>query len=79
MFRCGDEIRLFGVILEDIDVVESFDHLIILLEVSEHDYQQAGVTRRQAQEIQRTFTAIDTAAEFRSALDGAVLDADDIF
>lgn len=78
VFRCGDEIRLFGVILENVDVVDSFDHLVILLEVSEHDYQQAGVTRRQAQEIQHTFATIDTETEFRSALEGAVLDADDI-
>lgn len=78
VFRCGDEIRMFGVILENIEAVDDFDHLVILLEVSEHDYQQAGVTKTQAREIQRTFGTIESAEEFWNVLGGAIFDADDI-
>jgi len=78
VFRCGGEVRLFGVILENVEVVNDFDHLVILLEVSEHDYQQAGVTRAQAREIQSTFGAIDSEMGFWDELDGAVFDEDDI-
>lgn len=74
VFRCGDQMRLFGVVLEHVAVVEDFDHLVILLEVSEHDYQQAGVTRKQAQEIHNTFASIDSEEAFRDLLDGVILD-----
>lgn len=78
VFRCGDEVRMFGVILENIEVVEDFDHLVILLEISEHDYQQAGVTKKQAQEIQQTFGRIDSKEAFWDELDGTVFDRKDI-
>lgn len=78
VFRCGDEVRMFGVILENIGVVDDFDHLVILLEISEHDYQQAGVSRTQAQEIQRAFGTIESEGEFWNELEGAVFDQDDI-
>lgn len=78
VFRCGDEIRLFGVILEDIDVVNDFDHLVIFLDISEHDYTQAGVTKQQAREIQEAFSAIKSEDEFWEKLEGAVFDKEDI-
>lgn len=78
VFRCGDEVRIFGIVLENIGVVEGFDHLVILLEVSEHDYQQAGVTKSQAQEMQQTFGRISSEEEFWDNLDGVVFDEDDI-
>lgn len=78
VFRCGDVMRLFGVILENVDVVDDFDHLVIVLEVTEHDYQQAGVTRTQAREIHSTFSSIDSEEAFRDELAGVVFDADDI-
>lgn len=78
VFRCGDEVRLFGVILEQLAVFDGFDHLVIVLEVSEHDYDQAGVTRGQAQELQETFASIDTRTEFREELTGAVFGSDQI-
>ena len=78
VFRCGDEVRIFGIVLENIGVVEGFDHLVILLEVSEHDYQQAGVTKSQAQEMQQTFGRISSEEEFCDNLDGVVFDEDDI-
>lgn len=78
VFRCGDEVRLFGVILEDVAVVDEFDHLVVLIEVSEHDYEQAGVTKQQARELQETFASLDSAAEFWDELDGAVLDSSDL-
>ncbi|ERG92889.1 MAG: hypothetical protein J07HQW1_02938 [Haloquadratum walsbyi J07HQW1] len=78
VFRCGDDVRMFGVILENIEVVDEFDHLVILLEVSEHDYQQAGVTKTQAREIQRRFGTIESEDEFWDELEGSVFDYDDI-
>ena len=78
VFRCGDEIRIFGVIIENIEVIDDFDHLVILLEISEHDYQQAGVTKSQAQEIQQTFGNIESETSFWNNLDGVVFDEDDI-
>ena len=78
VFRCGDEVRIFGIVLENIGVVGGFDHLVILLEVSEHDYQQAGVTKSQAQEMQQTFGRISSEEEFWDNLDGVVFDEDDI-
>lgn len=78
VFRCGGEVRLFGVILEDVEAVDDFDHLVILLEVSEHEYSQAGVTRGQAQRIQQTFGSIESTEQFWNELDGRVFDADDI-
>lgn len=78
VFRCGNTVRLFGVILEYLDFVEDFDHLVILLAVTDHEYQQAGVTKTQAREIQRTFNGIESESEFYDALDGGVFDADDI-
>jgi hypothetical protein len=69
---------MFGVILENIEVVDEFDHLVILLEVSEHDYQQAGVTKTQAREIQRRFGTIESEDEFWDELEGSVFDYDDI-
>ncbi|MDG5821955.1 hypothetical protein, partial [Natronococcus sp. A-GB7] len=64
VFRCGGEVRLFGVILENISVVSDFDHLVILLEVSEHDYSQAGATKSEANRIQTKFGSIHTEEEF---------------
>lgn len=78
VFRCGDEVRIFGIVLENIELVEGFDHLVILLEVSEHDYQQAGVTKSQAQDMQQTFGKISSEEEFWDNLDGIVFDEDDI-
>lgn len=69
---------MFGVILENIEVVDEFDHLVILLEVSEHDYQQAGVIKTQAREIQRRFGTIESEDEFWDELEGSVFDYDDI-
>lgn len=78
VFRCGDVVRIFGVILENLDIVDDFDHLVIVLEVSEHDYQQAGVTKEQAREIQRTFGDIDSEEAFWNELESAVFDETDI-
>lgn len=78
VFRCGDVVRLFGVILENVDLVDEFDHLVILLEVVEHDYHHAGVTKEQARDIQSKFGSIDSAEEFRNELDGTVFDENDI-
>ncbi|WP_277556193.1 hypothetical protein [Halobaculum limi] len=79
VFRCGGEMRLFGVILENIDIDGiGFDHLVLLLEVSEHDYDQAGVSRGQARKLQGKFGSLDSAEEFWEMLDGAVFDEDEI-
>lgn len=78
VFRCGDTVRMFGVILEYFDIVEAFDHLVILLTVTDHEYQQAGVTKSQARDIQRTFSEIESESEFYVTLDGGVFDSDDI-
>lgn len=78
VFRCGGAVRLFGVILENLTIVDEFDHLVILLEVSRHDYQQAGVTKSQAQSIQRRFATMESKTEFWNELDGTVLDENDI-
>lgn len=78
VFRCGETLRLFGVILENIEAVDDFDHLVILLEISKHEYEQAGVTRQQAQEIQQTFSAIESEADFRAKLTGEILTEADI-
>jgi hypothetical protein len=78
VFRCGDVVRIFGVILENLDVVDDFDHLVIILEVSEHDYQQAGVTKGQAREIQSVFGDIDSEEAFWNELEGTIFDQSDI-
>jgi len=78
VFRCGDEMRLFGVVLENIDVVDEFDHLVILLGVSEHEYEQAGVTKKQAQEVQQAFGKVDSETAFWNQMNGRVFDEDDI-
>jgi hypothetical protein len=78
VFRCGETVRLFGVILEHIDIVDSFDHLVILLEISEHDYHQAGVSKTQAQAIQHTFGALESEEAFWNELAGSVFDTADL-
>jgi len=78
IFRCGDDVRMFGVILGNIEVVNDFDHLVILLEVSERDYQQAGVTKTQARAIQHRFGTVESEGKFWNALEGSVFDYDDI-
>jgi len=78
VFRCGGEMRLFGVILENISVVSDIDHVVILLEVSEHDYRQAGVEKRQARRLQSKFAAIQTEQEFYDQLEGKLFTSDDV-
>lgn len=78
VFRCGSVIRLFGVVLENIELVDDFDHLVILLEVSEHDYDQAGASKKQAQSIQDAFGDIGSEQEFWDQLEGKVFDNSDI-
>ncbi|WP_132058639.1 hypothetical protein [Halorussus amylolyticus] len=72
VFRCGDEMRLFGVVLEDLTYLSEFDHLVILLSVSEHEYERAGVEKRRARQLQTRYAAIDSEADFYEELDGEV-------
>ena len=51
VFRCGDEMRIFGVILENLTYISDFDHVVIVLDVSEHEYEKAGVEKRQARRL----------------------------
>lgn len=78
VFRCGGEMRLFGVILENISVVPDLDHVVILLEVSEHEYDQAGVEKSQARRLQSEFSGIQSQQEFYHKLDGKLFSSDDI-
>lgn len=78
VFRCGDEMRLFGVVLEYVEFMDSFDHLVIIFEVSVHDYDKAGVSRKQAQGLIERFSDIETKQEFYKQLRGDVFDESDI-
>jgi len=78
VFRCGGEMRLFGVIIENISVVSTIDHVVILLAVSEHEYEQAGVEKSQARRLQSEFAAIQTENEFYERLNGRLFDSDDV-
>jgi len=69
---------MFGVVIENIDIVDSFDHLVIVLEISDHDYHQAGVSKTQARAIQNTFGALDSTEAFWNELEGAVFDTTDL-
>lgn len=78
VFRCGDEMRIFGVVLEGLSYLSAFDNVVIVLSVSEHDYQTAGVDRRQARTLQSTFGEIDSEEEFYEKLNGTLLDSSDV-
>lgn len=78
VFRCGDEMRLFGVILEHLTYCSDFDHLVIVLDVSAHEYQRAGEIKQQARRLQKKFAAIDSEAALYSELDGTLFDAADV-
>ena len=78
VFRCGDEMRLFGVILENLTYLSEFDHLVIVLDVSEHEYTRAGVKKQQARRLQGTYSSIESAETFYDELDGELLDASDV-
>ena len=75
VFRCGDEMRLFGVIIENLTYLSDFDHIVILLNVSEHEYERAGIDKRQARRLQSTYAAIESAEAFYDELTGEVFDA----
>lgn len=78
VFRCGDEMRIFGVILENLAYLEEFDHLVLVIHVSEHDYDRAGVQRKQAQRLQQKYSSIDSREDFYEKLDGVLLDSKDL-
>lgn len=78
VFRCGAEMRLFGVILEDVSVVPGVDHVVVLLEVSEHEYEQAGVNKIQARRLQTRFAEVQSEDEFRDELDAKLFDATEV-
>lgn len=78
VFRCGDEMRIFGVILENLTYLSDFDNVVILLNVSEHEYEKAGVEKRQARQLQRRYATIESEAEFYDELTGEVFDASDV-
>lgn len=75
VFRCGGEMRVFGVILENLAYLSDFDHLVIVLAVSEHEYESAGVERRQAQRLQARYATINSEDEFYNELDGELFDS----
>jgi hypothetical protein len=77
VFRCGDKMRIFGVVVEDISVV-SFDNLVVILEISEHEYESAGITREQADDLAREYGQATTETEFFDVLDARILDAGDL-
>lgn len=78
VFRCGDEMRIFGVILENLTYVSGFDHVVIVLDTSEHEYENAGVEKRQARRLQSKYAGIDSEEDFYRELDGELFDASDV-
>jgi hypothetical protein len=78
VFRCGDEMRTFGVILEHLGYLSAFDNLVIVLDVSEHDYQKAGVEKQKARRLQNKYAAIESESAFYDELDGKLLDSSDV-
>lgn len=78
VFRCGDEMRVFGVILEDLTYVSEFDHVVIVLDVSDHGYESAGVEKRQARRLQSKYAEIESERELYRELDGELFDASDV-
>lgn len=78
VFRCGGEMRVFGVILENLSYISDFDNLVIVIHVSEHDYNQAGVQKSQARKLQAKYGGIDSESEFYNKLDGVLLEASDL-
>lgn len=78
VFRCGSEMRLFGVILENLTYLSEFDHLVILLGVSEHEYEKAGIEKRQARRLQNRYANIESDDAFYDELDGDLFDASDV-
>lgn len=78
VFRCGDEMRIFGVILENLEYVSSFDHVVIVLDTSEHEYGNAGVEKRQARRLQSKYAGLESEEAFYRELDGELFDASDV-
>ena len=75
VFRCGNVVRIFGAILENLTYISDFDHLVILIHISEHDYESAGVERSHANKIQTEYSKINSEKEFYDVLDGDVFDS----
>lgn len=78
VFRCGDEMRLFGVILENLTYVSDFDHVVIVLDVSEHEYGKAGVEKGRAKRLQDKYANIESEETFYQQLDGELFDTSDV-
>lgn len=78
VFRCGDEMRLFGVIIENLGPYAEFDHLVVLLAVSEHEYKHAGVSKAQARRLQERFTEISSRGEFEQRVSGKLFTAEEL-
>lgn len=78
IFRCGDEMRIFGVILENLTYLSDFDHVVILLNISAHEYEKAGVDKRQARRLQSTYSAIESEEAFYDELSGEIFDTSDV-
>lgn len=78
VFRCGDEMRVLGVILEELSYLSNFDHVVILLNVSEHEYEKAGVDKRQARRLQNTYATIESKEAFYDELTGEISNSSDV-
>ena len=78
VFRCGDEMRIFGVILESLTYLSNFDHVVILLNVSEHEYEKAGVNKRQARRLQSRYATVESEESFYDELTGEIFDVSDV-
>jgi hypothetical protein len=78
VFRCGDEMRVLGVILEELSYLSNFDHVVILLDVSEHEYEKAGVDKRQARRLQNTYATIESKEAFYDELTGEIFNSSDV-
>ncbi|USZ67927.1 hypothetical protein NGM10_14485 [Halorussus salilacus] len=78
VFRCGDEMRIFGVILQNLAYLSDFDNVVILLGVSEHEYEKAGVEKRQARCVQSRYANIGSEEAFYEELTGELFDTSDV-
>lgn len=78
VFRCGDVMRLFGVIVENLGSYVEYDHLVIILEVSDHDYDGAGATKQQARALQKRIHDVTSESDLESVVSGKIFTAREI-
>jgi hypothetical protein len=78
VFRCGDKIRLFGAVIEAVPGDAPFDNVVVLLTVTEHDYDSVGLSKQQASELRDQFCDVSSEETFRQRLDAPLLSAEEI-